>query len=215
MERLIEGIARFRKNIFPKEKKLFEALASSQSPEALFITCSDSRVDPNLITQSKPGDLFICRNAGNIVPPHTHHTGGMTASIEYAITLLGIKHIIICGHADCGAMRGAITPDLVKDMPHVCEWLGHADTALHTVQKNYGHLNREEQIQHMIEQNVVVQLQHIRTHPCVAVRLESGEVTLHGWVYDIATGMFKTYNSASNAFEPMLMEKELKSLHKH
>lgn len=215
MDKLISGISRFQKDVFPQREELFRELANGQSPEALFITCSDSRVDPNLITQSNPGDLFICRDAGNIVPPHSLHTGGMTASIEYAVALLNVEHIVICGHTDCGAMKGALNPEAIKELPHVCEWLGHSKAALQIVRDNYGHLAEAERLQRMIEQNVIVQLQHIRTHPCVASRLEAKTIHLHGWVYDISTGTFKTYNEASQSFEPMLMEQELQSLHRN
>lgn len=214
MDKLINGISRFQKNVFPGREELFRELANAQSPEALFITCSDSRIDPNLITQSDPGDLFICRNAGNIVPPHSLHTGGMTASIEYAVAILKVQHIVICGHTDCGAMKGALNPEAIKDLTHVCEWLGHSKAALQTVRENYKHLSEAECLQRMIEQNVMVQLQHIRTHPCVAARLEAKKIQLHGWVYDIPTGSFKTYNEDSNSFEPMLMDQELQSLHR-
>lgn len=207
MDKLLEGIARFKKDIYPEKKALFKELANGQSPETLFITCSDSRIDPNLITQTEPGDLFICRNAGNIVPPHTNHTGGVTASIEYAVAVLGVEHVIICGHTDCGAMRGALNPDAVKELPHVCEWLGHSDAALRTVKNNYGDCSADEQLMHMIEQNVLVQLQNVRTHPWVAAQLQAGKLTLHGWVYDISKGAFTAYSEKTNRFEP-LMEQE-------
>lgn len=212
MDKLMGGIARFKNDIFPKRKELFAELATGQEPEALFITCSDSRIDPNLITQTDPGDLFICRNAGNIVPPHSLHTGGMTASIEYAVAVLGIKHIVICGHTDCGAMKGALNPDSVKELPHVAQWLGHCNAALKTVKDNYPELDEAEQLQRMIEQNVLVQLQHIRTHPSVAARLEANQIMLHGWVYDIGAGGFKAYDEKTKTFEPLLMADEIKAI---
>ena len=110
MNKIAAGVIKFQQEEFPKRHELFATLAQGQSPEALFIACSDSRVDPNLITQAEPGELFICRNAGNIVPPHTNHTGAMTASIEFAIGALEIGHIIVCGHSECGAMKGAMDP---------------------------------------------------------------------------------------------------------
>jgi carbonic anhydrase len=212
MDKLFSGISRFQKDVFPQQQKLFSELANGQWPEALFITCSDSRIDPNLITQSEPGDLFICRNAGNIVPPHSPHTGGMTASIEYAVAVLNVKHIVICGHTDCGAMKGALNLDAIKHLPHVCEWLGHSKAAQQIVNDNYSELDGEERLQRMIELNVYVQMQNIRTHPWVASRLEAGQIALHGWVYDIPAGGFKAYNDETKAFEPMRMEEEIKSL---
>ena len=105
MASFIEGVFRFQRDVFPEKKELFEKLSKGQSPEALFITCSDSRIEVAMLTQSNPGDLFICRNAGNIVPPHTTYTGSMTASIEFAVSVLKVPHIVVCGHTDCGAMK--------------------------------------------------------------------------------------------------------------
>lgn len=212
MDKLIHGASRFKKEVFPGQKELFKELSNGQSPEVLFITCSDSRIDPNLITQTNPGDLFICRNAGNIVPPHSLHTGGVTASIEYAVVVLGVEHVVICGHTDCGAMRGALNKDSLTNLPHVCEWLGHCDAALHTVRDNYGDLDEAEQMQRMIEQNVLVQVQHARTHPCIASRLEAGKIQLHGWVYDIPSGTFTVYNEETRSFEPLLMDREREAI---
>ncbi len=130
MEKLISGLAKFQKTEFQKNKSLFKKLANKQEPETLFITCSDSRIDPNLITQTDPGELFICRNAGNIVPPHSLVTGGITASIEFAVMVLGVKHIIVCGHTDCGAMKGAMNPESVATLPHVSNWLSNCAAAL-------------------------------------------------------------------------------------
>ena len=110
MDHVISGVAKFQKEVYPGKKAAFQKLANGQNPEVLFITCSDSRIDPNLVTQTEPGELFICRNAGNIVPPHSNQTGGMTASIEFAVAALGVTHIVVCGHTDCGAMKGALKP---------------------------------------------------------------------------------------------------------
>lgn len=212
VDKIIEGISRFQSDVYPEQEKLFRELANTQSPDVLFITCSDSRIDPNLITQTNPGDLFICRNAGNIVPPHDLHTGGMTASIEYAVGVLNVRHIVICGHTDCGAMKGALHPEALKKLPHVSNWLSHCAAACQTIKDNHSHLDDHAKLQMMIEQNVLLQLQHIRTHPYVASHLDAGTLTLHGWVYDIESGGFKTYNEASKTFEPMLMEQERQSL---
>lgn len=214
MDKIIDGISRFQNDVYPEQQKLFHELRNTQSPEVLFITCSDSRIDPNLITQTDPGDLFICRNAGNIVPPNSMHTGGMTASIEYAVGALNVSHIVICGHTDCGAMKGALNRSALKELPHVDAWLSHCDAAHRTVVDNHPNLNESDKLQMMIERNVCLQLQHLRTHPYVASRLAAGKVTLHGWVYDIETGGFKTYNEATDSFEPMLMEQERQALAK-
>ena len=121
MPKIAAGVVRFQKEVYPEKRELFARLAEGQKPDALFITCSDSRIDPNLVTQTEPGELFICRNAGNIVPPHATHTGGMTASIEYAVAVLGVQDIVVCGHIGCGAIEGAMRPERIVDLPHVSE----------------------------------------------------------------------------------------------
>src|SRR5271170_3206620 len=128
MQKLIQGIHEFQKENFVPLQGLFERLAKGQNPETLFITCSDSRIDPNLLTRSKPGDLFILRNAGNIVPAHGAGNGGEAATIEFAVAALGVKDIIICGHSHCGAMQSLLQPELVASLTAVSSWLSHADT---------------------------------------------------------------------------------------
>ena len=123
MKNFIDGFIRFKRDVFPKRKQLFERLAGAQSPEALFITCADSRIVPDLIMQTEPGDLFICRNAGNIVPPYGEVQGGVSATIEYAVAVLNVSHIIVCGHTDCGAMKGILKPETLDELPTVKSWL--------------------------------------------------------------------------------------------
>lgn len=199
MEDIFKGVMAFKKHGFEERKQLFADLANSQNPDVLFITCSDSRIDPNLLTDTNPGDLFICRNAGNIVPPHTNETGGMTASIEFAVAVLGVKHIIICGHSDCGALKGAINPDSLKDLPHVKEWIGHCRSAAEIVKAKHGCLGHE-QLDEVIQENVVMQIHHLRTHPSVATKLALGKVELHGWVYDIKKGTVNAYSEKEKGF---------------
>ena len=200
MDHVISGVAKFQKEVFPKNKKIFEKLANGQNPEVLFITCADSRIDPNLVTQTGPGDLFICRNAGNIVPPHTTHTGGMTASIEFAVAALGVSHIIICGHSDCGAMKGALDPDSLDALPHVKEWLGHCRCATEVVKEKHGDLSADY-LDEVTKENVLQQMQHIRTHPAVAAKLATKQVQLHGWLYDIESGDVLCYDDQSETFK--------------
>jgi len=203
MPKIAAGVVHFKNEVFPEKKDLFEQLANGQSPEALFITCSDSRISPHLITQTEPGELFICRNAGNIVPPHTKATGGMTASIEYAVAVLKVPHIVICGHTGCGAMNGAMHPEGLTDLPHVAEWLGHARAAVKVVDELGTDLSDEQRMQMLIEQNVLLQLAHLKTHPFVAAAIAAGKVQLHGWVYDIRTGGVIAYDEASESFIPV------------
>jgi len=203
MPKFAAGVVRFQTEVFPQQQALFETLAKGQSPEALFITCSDSRIETAMLTQTAPGELFICRNAGNIVPPHTQQTGGMTASIEFAVAVLKVPHIVICGHTECGAMKGAMHPEGLDGLPHVREWLGFSQAAVEVVSHIAEGKSPEEKMQALLEQNVILQLMHLRTHPTVAARLAMGELQLHGWVYDIRTGGVTAYDEAQNAFVPV------------
>lgn len=203
MQKLIQGIHRFQETDFLPLQGLFEQLAKGQNPETLFITCSDSRIDPNLLTRSKPGDLFILRNAGNIVPPHGVASGGEAATIELAVTALGVKDIIICGHSHCGAMQGLLQPELIASLPTFSSWLAHAETVRQIVRENYGHLTGDRLVTATVEENVLVQLENLRTLPAVASRLARGDLHLHGWVYKIETGEVFAYDLASGQFVPL------------
>lgn len=203
MPHFAAGVVRFQTEVYPEKQALFESLAKGQSPEALFITCSDSRIETAMITQTEPGELFICRNAGNIVPPHTSHTGGMTASIEFAVAALRVPHIVVCGHTECGAMKGAMNPGSLESLPHVKEWLGYARAAVEVVNLIGADLDDEAKMHMLLEQNVILQLQHLKTHPTVAARLAAGDLTLHGWIYDIKTGDVTAYDEATRSFLPV------------
>ncbi|MEW9797510.1 carbonic anhydrase [Alteromonas sp. CYL-A6] len=200
MEHVISGVAKFQKEVYPEKKGIFQKLANGQNPEVLFITCADSRIDPNLVTQTEPGELFICRNAGNIVPPHSNQTGGMTASIEFAVAALGVSHIVVCGHTDCGAMKGALAPEKLSSLPHVKEWLGHCRCATEVVKEKHGGELGAEHLSEVTKENVLQQLQHLRTHPAVAAKLATGQVELHGWVYDIELGKVLCYDNNKGEF---------------
>lgn len=200
IDRIAAGVVKFQNEAFPQRRTLFKQLAEGQAPEALFITCSDSRIDPNLITQMEPGELFICRNAGNIVPPHTNHTGAMTASIEYAVGALNVPHIIVCGHTGCGAMNGAMQPETLGDFPHVREWLSYTRAATLIVNEREKKATREERLNALVRENVLLQVAHLRTHPYVAARLAAGRTQIHAWVYEIENGRVLAYNEDANAF---------------
>src|SRR5947207_3345280 len=174
MQKLIQGIHQFQKESFRPLRGLFEKLANGQNPETLFITCSDSRIDPTLLTKAQPGDLFILRNAGNIIPPHGAGNGGEAATIEFAVAALGVKDIIICGHSHCGAMKGLLQSELLTSLPAVSSWLSHAEKTLRIVSDNYGHLDRDRLLTAAVEENVLVQLENLRTLPPVASRLVQG-----------------------------------------
>jgi carbonic anhydrase len=203
VQKLAEGIHQFRQENFRPLQGLFEELARGQHPDTLFITCSDSRIDPNLLTRSKPGELFILRNAGNIVPPHGAASGGEAATIEFAVAGLGVKDIIICGHSHCGAMNGLLKPETLAGLPAVAGWLGHAETTKRIVKENYQHLADDKLLTATIEENVLVQLENLRTLPAVASKLVKGGLHLHGWVYKIETGEVFAYDPEAGQFVPL------------
>lgn len=203
MDNVISGVAKFQSEVYPERKEQFEKLANGQSPEVLMIACADSRVDPGLVTQTDPGDLFVCRNAGNVVPPHSGQSEGMTASIEFAVAALGVSHIVVCGHTDCGAMKGALNPEALDHVPNVKSWLGNCRAAAEVVKEKHGCELTMDHLHEMTEENIVLQLQHLRTHPVVAAKLATNQVELHGWLYDIETGEVQCYNEAQGTFEPM------------
>src|ERR1700687_3366242 len=182
VERFLGGISRFQKHVYPKHQDLFERLAMGQRPEALFITCADSRIDPCLLTQTKPGELFICRVIGNVVPPYPDAIGGVSATIEYAVGVLCVPEVVVCGHTDCGVMKGALNPEALESFPSVTAWLRYAPVEPRKPGPVAGALLA------LTEQNVVAQLENLRSHPAVAARLEEGDLALHGWVYHIGAG---------------------------
>lgn len=203
MPKFAAGVVEFQQSVYPEKKDLFEKLAQGQSPEALFITCSDSRIETAMITQTNPGELFICRNAGNIVPPHTNHTGGMTASIEFAVAALRVPHIVVCGHTECGAMKGAMNPEGLDTLPHVKEWLSYSRAAVQIVDELGTDLDDAARMRLLLEENVKLQLQHLKTHPAVAARLAKGDLELHGWIYDIKSGGVTALDQDANEFVPV------------
>ena len=209
MPKFAAGVLKFQTKVFPENESLFETLSHGQSPEALFITCADSRIATSMITQTGPGELFICRNAGNIVPPHTNDTDGMTASIEYAVAVLKVPHIVVCGHSGCGAMAGAMDMGGLDTIPNVQQWLMYSRAAVSVVEKLGEGMSDEDKMNLLIEQNVLLQLQHLRTHPSVAAAIALGEVELHGWVYNIKSGGVTAYDETEDEF--VLVDKKYAS----
>lgn len=201
MQKLIQGLHKFRSEVFPTREGLFTALAKGQRPETLFITCSDSRINPNLLTQTEPGELFILRNAGNLVPAYSPIGSGEAATIEFAVQHLGVQQIVVCGHTQCGAMKALLTPDALKDSPAVANWLQHAEATRRLVQDNYKHLTGDALATVLVEENVLSQLEALRTHPAVRARLARGELSLHGWVYKIETGEVFQFSPETGQFE--------------
>src|SRR5262249_1123795 len=178
-------------------------VAQAQIHETLFTACADRLMAPSRPTLPGPGDLSTPRNAGNIVPPHGTATGGEAATIEFAVAALGVKDIIICGHSHCGAMKGLLQPEQVSSLPAVAAWLAHADKTRRIVKDNYGHLDGQRLLTATVEENVLVQLENLRTLPAVASRLAQGDLHLHGWVYKIETGDVFAYDLTSGQFIPI------------
>ena len=201
LERLLAGAQRFRTEVFPRDRSLYEELARGQAPHTLFIACADSRVSPDLITQARPGELFVLRNIGNIVPSYGEMLGGVSAVVEYAVSALGVTDVVVCGHTDCGAMKALADPDAARleEMPTVRSWLQNA-AAARTVARTLAARAPGGEVDPMrllIEQNVLLQLAHLRTHPSVAARMAEGRLFLHGWTYDIENGEIRVTDEAS------------------
>lgn len=184
MHDLIEGVAQFRRDVYPAKAELFAHLATTHRPRTLFISCSDARVVPELITQSEPGELFVIRTAGNLVPAHTPGSDGVAASIEYAVAVLGVSEIVVCGHSACGAMTALAEGHDLSGAPAVAGWLRHADASL----ARAGAGQDPYRVDALVRENVRAQLANLATHPPVARALAAGSVTLRGWVYDIPAG---------------------------
>ena len=199
MEKIINGYLQFKESGFKERKDLFAKLSNSQSPEVLFITCSDSRIDPNLITQTEPGDLFVIRNAGNIVPPHTKESDGIAASIEFAVVALGVKHIVICGHSNCGAMKGALNTAGLTALPKVRDWLNYCSEAVTIVQSRERNLESDE-LNSVMKENVLLQIRRLEQYPEISKRLITGDIEIHSWVYEIGDGAIKYFDKEKQAF---------------
>ncbi|WP_420142977.1 carbonic anhydrase [Sphingobium sp.] len=205
MNELIGRVFDFETKVYPSESSLYSQLANhGQSPKALMISCADSRIVPEQIMQAAPGDLFVCRNAGNIVPPHDSQLGGVTATVEYAVMVLGVRDIIVCGHSDCGAMKALATNADLTTMPNVAAWLRHSHAAQKVCSENYpAELSAADKLRNMALENVVVQLNHLRTHPSVASGIARGEIALHGWYVDIHAGQVLGLNGETGRFAPL------------
>ena len=199
MNDIIAGFLKFQHESFPARVELFQQLAHHQSPKTLFITCSDSRVIPELLTQSEPGELFVIRNAGNIVPPYALEPGGVSATIEYAVAGIGVTDIVICGHSDCGAMTAIASGKSLAETPAVRGWLRYADAAK-AVAATKQHPSHADHLDALIHANVLAQLRNLSTHPSVAQNLEKGLLTLHAWVYNIGPGSIDAFDETQGEF---------------
>jgi carbonic anhydrase len=202
VQKLQAGIHHFQANYFASHRQLFEQLAENgQRPETLFVTCSDSRVVPNLITNAAPGELFIVRNVGNVIPSAGRGVlGGVSAAIQYAVEMLEVGNVIVCGHTHCGAIDAILHPERVAHLPFVSRWLAESASIPGLIEERYGHLDGEARVVAAVQENVLVQLENLRSFDFVARRLESGALKMSGWVFKIATGQVFDYDPVSGQF---------------
>lgn len=200
MDRLIEGHKRFLAEVFPGRRAQYKLLADRQAPEWLFITCSDSRVLPDLFLGTGPGDLFISRNAGNVVPVTSHDVDGVTATIEYAVEVLKVKSAILCGHSDCGALKAALDPAGLQKLPKAHRWLRHVEAAFAHRQPLNPADGESAELASLIRGNVVAQLMNLRAQPSVVRAVDEGRLTVHGWYYDILSGRIERYDEEMRRF---------------
>ncbi len=210
LEELKAGVRQFRTEVYPEHEAAYlKAASEPQRPHALFITCADSRIDPELITQSRPGELFVTRNIGNLVPAYGEMLGGVSAVIEYAVMALKVRHVVVCGHTDCGAMKGLLNPDGLENMPTVKSWLRNAQAALSVADSL---ANQDEKptdlMRRLTEENVLLQLQHLRTHPSIAGAMAREELSISGWVYDIGLGEVRISENGGRLFEMVTLQAE-------
>jgi len=204
MERLIAGHRKFLAEVFPARKSQFHLLAESQAPEWLFITCSDSRIVPDLILGTGPGDLFITRNAGNVVPIASQDVDGCTATIEYAVEVLKVPYAILCGHSDCGAMKAALERKGLEKLPKASRWLHHVEAAFSHRQPVNPADGEHAELCSLIRGNVVAQLLNLKAQPAVARAMIEGRLQVFGWYYDILTGRIEQYDEPMRRFLPLL-----------
>lgn len=193
MQKLVDGVMHFQKRVFAPQRELFQVLARGQSPHTLFVACSDSRIDPNLITNSKPGDLFVVRNPGNLVAPHgTPSDAG--AAVEFALANLSVEDIVVCGHTGCGAMHGLLEPRQLAELPTLVRWLAHAERVRDWLDGQPHHTDAIARLNAAVDKNVLLQLEHLRGYPIVAERIAEGRLRLHAWVYDLETGGVRVHD---------------------
>ena len=202
MQRLVEGHKNFLKNVFPGRKDQYHLLAESQAPEWLFITCSDSRIVPDLILGTGPGDLFISRNAGNIIPVTANDVDGTTATIEYAVEVLKVPYAIVCGHSDCGAMKAAVQRAGLESLPKAKRWLDHVEGAFTHRQPQNPADGEHAEMCSLIRGNVVAQLLNLKAQPAVARAVAGGKLQVFGWYYDILSGRIEQYDEQARRFSP-------------
>ena len=206
LHKLKAGVRHFRRNVYEENAAAYQLAASMpQKPHTLVIACADSRVDVETITNSGPGEVFITRNIGNMVPAYGEMLGGVSAVIEYAVSALKVRHVVVCGHSDCGAMKALLHPEATESMPTVKSWLTNGKAAL-SVAESLQKTDGRELMPVVTEQNVLMQLAHLKTHPSVAGAMARGELTISGWVYEIGSGEVRIAEDGSSSFHQVTAE---------
>jgi carbonic anhydrase len=205
LQQLKDGVRRFQIEVYPQQAEMFaQAVSEKQAPHTLFITCADSRIDPIAITSSSTGEIFVARNIGNMVPAYGEMLGGVSAVIEFAVSSLGVQHIVVCGHTHCGAMQALLDPESVAKMPTVKTWLRNAHAALSVAETLHERTDddpiQQDMIDTLTEQNVLLQMQHLKTHPSVAGGIAKGRLTISGWIYNIGTGEVRIASDGDRSF---------------
>src|SRR3954470_6414719 len=205
MLKLLEGVHRFQQREFGRYREVFRRLSrEGQKPHTLFITCADSRVVAELITQSKPGDLFVIKNVGNIVPPADFDAGfnSTGAGIEFAVETLGVSDIVVCGHSQCGAITALMNPEPAAGLKHLQKWITIAQPVRETIERNYSHLTTgPERIRAAEEENVLFAIDQLHTYPAVAKKLQEGSLRLHAWFFKIDTAELFGYDPENRQFQ--------------
>lgn len=203
LAKIVEGVRRFQRDVYPAQRELFQGLKHRQEPVAMFFTCADSRILPNVLLQAGPGEIFTERTPGNIVPKYSDHVGGVTASMEFAVLALRVPLIIVCGHTDCGVVKALLDPERASGMPALQSWMRHSLPARERLLREHQDdaKSKEEKLNLLTEYNILTQLENLKTHPAVESRCASGELALEGWVYDIGDGSVKSFQQESGRFE--------------
>lgn len=203
--KLLVGIRHFKNHQLKEKKELLASLSKGQSPDAIFITCSDSRIDPHLFTHSGLGTLFIGRNPGNIVAPvdNSPQASGEGATLEFGLMHLNISEIIICGHSHCGAMKGLLTDKLDQQLPNTAAWLKYSSVLIENLEQRHPEITDDNsllKLKCLTQDNILLQMEHLKTHPSVKTRLAEGKLKIHGWYYEIETGEVYVYNPQKKSF---------------
>lgn len=204
LAKVVEGVKKFQRDVYPDQRAVYEGLKHRQEPMAMFFTCADSRILPNVLLQTGPGEIFTERTPGNIVPKYSDHVGGVTASMEFAILALHVPLIVVCGHTDCGVVKALLEPERASGMPALQAWMRHSLPARERLLREHNDAgSTAEKLRLLTEYNVVAQLENLKTHPAVESRCASGELALEGWIYDIGDGSVRAVQAESGQFEPL------------